>query len=138
MAAAGTVRDWMTRTPVSVPPDASVEQVARRMRSEGIRHILVMDGERLAGIVSHRDVRAPLIEGEPRPLASSPVATVMTEAPVTVDPDTSVTDAAREMLDRKIGALPVLEDDRPIGILTRADVLEALLAWAERVEGPGA
>ena len=58
----------------------------------------------------------------------------MTEGLVTVSPQTPLTVAARELLDRKIGALPVVEGDRPIGILTTSDALEALVAWAEGTE----
>jgi CBS domain-containing protein len=59
----------------------------------------------------------------------------MTESPITVSAQTSLTEAARAMLDRKIGALPVTDDLRLVGILTRSDALEALLAWAEREPG---
>ena len=131
---AGTVRDWMSREPVTVTPEASVEHVIRLMRARAIRHLLVMDGERLAGIVSNRDVRRLLLGGEHSIPPSAPVRQVMTESPVTVSPETPLTVAARELLDRKIGALPVVEGDRPIGILTKSDALEALLAWAEGPE----
>lgn len=131
---AGTVRDWMSREPVTVTPEASIEHVIRLMRARTIRHLLVMDGERLAGIVSNRDVRRLLLGGEHSIPPSAPVTRVMTESPVTVSPETPLTVAARELLDRKIGALPVVEGDRPIGILTKSDALEALLAWAEGPE----
>lgn len=124
----------MSREPVTVAPEFSVVDVMGLMRARGIRHVLVIDGERLAGIVSNRDVRRLPIGGERSVPRSTPVARVMTESPLTVSPDTLLTVAARELLDRKIGALPVVEDDRPIGILTRSDALEALLTWAEGAE----
>ncbi len=131
---AGTVRDWMTRDPVTVTAGVAIEHAIRLMRSLGIRHLLVMDGERLAGIVSNRDVcRLLLGRGHTIP-PSAPVARIMTESLVTASPETPLTEAARELLDRKIGALPVVEGDRPIGILTASDALEALLAWAEGAE----
>jgi acetoin utilization protein AcuB len=52
----------------------------------------------------------------------------MTENPVTTSPDAALADAARAMLERKIGALPVLDGVRVVGILTKSDALEALLA----------
>jgi CBS domain-containing protein len=127
----GTVRDWMTRQPVTAPPDATVAQVAGLMRANRIRHVLVVDDERVVGVVSERDVRGLVLEGEPTMSPKSPVREVMNDLPVTVTPETPLTEASRAMLDRKIGALPVLEDDRPIGILTVADALEALLQWVE-------
>ena len=127
----GKVSDWMSRDPLTVTPDASIGHVVRLMRARGIRHLLVMDGERLAGIVSNRDAHRLLLGGDHTIPPRAPVARVMTENVVTVSPDTPVIVAARELLDGKIGALPVVEGDRPIGILTQSDVLEALLAWAE-------
>jgi CBS domain-containing protein len=124
----------MTRDPIRVAVTCPVGRVVRLMESQRIRHVLVMDGERLAGIVSNRDVRAPLVADPSRPplSAGSPVSEAMSEVVVTASPSTPLTSAAREMLDQKIGALPVLEDGRPVGILTKSDALEALVAWAER------
>lgn len=127
----GLVRDWMTRQPVTVSPDRPVGQVAGLMRTHAIRHVLVTDGDRLAGIVSNRDVRTP-VGLEPRVPAEAPVSRVMSENPVTVAADAPLVVAARALLERRIGALPVLDGDRVVGILTRSDALEALLAWAER------
>ena len=128
----GRVRDWMSRNPVAVSPELSVEQVIRLMRAHGIRHVLVMDDERLVGIVSNRDLRR-LVVGEGSPFSPRlPAGRIMTENPVTVSPEAPLIEAAREMLERKIGALPVVEGDRLIGILTKSDAFEALLAWAER------
>lgn len=127
----GTVRDWMTRHPVTVEPDTPVATVARLMRTNRIRHVLVVEAGALVGIVSDRDVRGELVEGVPTVSPASPVRQVMSEMPVTVAPDAPLVAAARQMLDRKIGALPVLEGDRPVGILTTADALEALLRWVE-------
>jgi len=131
-AKVGWVRDWMTRNPVTVSPELSIEQVIRLMRAHGIRHVLVTDDERLVGIVSNRDLRR-LVVGDGPPFSPRlPAGRIMTESPVTVSPETSLIEAAREMLDRKIGALPVVEENRLIGILTKSDAFEALLAWAER------
>lgn len=132
----GCVRDWMSRAPRSVSRDVSVARVAGLMRSEAIRHVLVTEGEQLVGIVSDRDVRGLLIDGQRSLSAGSPVATVMSEPPVTVDADMALTEAVRMMLDRKLGALPVVEDARAVGILTRADALEALLAVVEGATRP--
>ena len=132
MTALGTVADWMTREPVTVPEETPVDEVLRLMRAREIRHVLVMQGDRLAGIFSNRDVRRILAGGEHRVSAYVPVATLMTENPVTVSPRASLLEAARAIFESKIGALPVTEDGRPVGILTSQDAFEALLAWAER------
>jgi CBS domain-containing protein len=59
----------------------------------------------------------------------------MTEDPVAVAPETPVTEAARLLLERKIGALPVREGDEVIGIFTTSDALEALLVLADPARG---
>ena len=132
MTVLGTVADWMTHEPVSVAEEMPVDQVLRLMRAHEIRHVLVMQGERLSGIFSNRDVRRMLDGAEPRVASDVPVAALMTENPVTVSPRASLLEAARAIFESKIGALPVTEDGRPVGILTSQDAFEALLAWAER------
>lgn len=128
----GTVRDWMTHTPVSIPVDSPIEVALGFMRTAEVRHLLVMDGDRLTGIVSNRDVRR-LLEDPAHPARlSEPVSRIMTEGPVTVAPETPATVAARLLLDTKIGALPVRDGDEIVGIFTKSDALEALLALAER------
>jgi CBS domain-containing protein len=131
----GTVGDWMTPNPTTVSPETPLSDVAHLMRAQGIRHVLVVEGEVLVGIASNRDVRGRTLEHPPEVSPRSPIAKVMTESPVTVSVETPLTEAARAMLDRKIGALPVTDDLRLVGILTKADALEALLAWAEREPG---
>lgn len=138
MERAGIVRDWMSRAPVSVSPDVPVGQVAGLMRNQAIRHVLVMENEQLVGIVSDRDLRGLLMEGGPTLSPSSPVASVMSEPPVAVDPETPLSEAVRTMLEHKIGALPVVDGGRAVGILTRADALEALLAVIESLNRCGA
>jgi acetoin utilization protein AcuB len=131
----GTVRDWMTREPVSVAPDYPVRRALALMEQRGVRHLLVIDGDRLTGIVSNRDVRRLLGGGaSPRPSLTAPVSRIMSEGPVTVPVDTSIAVAARLLLDGRIGALPVRDGERVVGIFTTADALDALLAL---VEEPG-
>jgi len=131
----GTVGDWMTRSPLAVSPQTQVGEAARLMRLQGIRHVLVVEGDILVGIASNRDLRGHTPDQPGDVSARTPVARVMTESPITVSAQTPLTEAARAMLDRKIGALPVTDDLRLVGILTKADALEALLAWAEREPG---
>ena len=131
----GVVRDWMTRGPVTVPEECPIAVALRYMRTADIRHLVVVDGDRVTGIVSTRDVRRLLEDPtHPRRLLE-PVRRIMTEGPVTVASETPVATAARLLLEHKIGALPVREGDAVIGIFTTSDALEALLA---PLEAPGA
>lgn len=131
----GTVSNWMTRQPAMIGEDSPLGAALARMRKDGIRHLLVMDGDRLSGIVSNRDLRHLASQDPDARFLSEPVSRIMTENPVTVAPDTGVTVAARLLLEMKIGALPIRQGEEIVGIFTTSDALEALLAMLER---PGA
>jgi acetoin utilization protein AcuB len=130
----GRVRDWMTRDPATVSDDCSIQTALGRMRGAQIRHLLVLDHDRLVGIVSSRDLGRLALAGSSSGKEHEPVSRIMTENPVTIAPETPVTVAARLLLESRIGALPVRDDTEIVGIFTISDALEALLAM---VEGPG-
>jgi acetoin utilization protein AcuB len=127
------VRDLMTRTPITVAPSTTVVDAKALMARSRIRHLLVTEGHRLLGIVTDRDIRLNL----PSPatslsvwelnylLARLTVDQVMTKAVITVGPEHDAREAARIMLDHKIGGLPVLDGGRLVGILTETDLVRA-------------
>lgn len=122
------VRDIMRSPVVGVPPATTLADAYRRMREKGIRHLPVLDGERLVGVVTDRDLRLATSVLAPVPFpADSSVAAVMCAEPLTADAQDAVEDAARVMRERKIGCLPVVEDGRVIGIITGIDLLDALI-----------
>lgn len=127
----GVVADWMTREPSTVQEDCPARLALARMRREEIRHLLVLDGDRLTGIVSSRDAGRLAAEAEGAPRLSHPVRAIMTEDPVTIAPEADVLVASRLLLERRIGALPVRDGDRIVGVFTTADALDALLALVE-------
>lgn len=130
------VKDWMSPSPVTVPPETSVSEARELMQRRRIRHLLVTEDEELVGIITDRDIRLTL----PSPatslsvwelnylLAKLTVGEVMTRRVITVGPDRPIEDAARLMLEHRIGALPVLEEGRLVGILTETDLLRAFVA----------
>lgn len=129
------VRDCMHRDPVVVRAEAPVAVAVHLLRTRKIRHLPVVDaGGLLVGVVTDRDLRPvvfdPRIVDAPGDaaltLATLTVREVMTWGVVSVRPDTDLRAAARLMRERKIGALPVVEDRRVVGILTETDVLTAI------------
>jgi acetoin utilization protein AcuB len=129
------VKDIMTRDVFTVTPETSVVDARAEMSRRNIRHILVIDeGGLLIGIVTDRDIRTSL----PSPatslsvwevnylLARLTVQEVMAKAVITIDPERDVRQAARILIDHKIGGLPVLEGRRLVGIVTDTDLLRAL------------
>jgi len=140
------VEDLMSRTVISAPTATPVVEARALMLRERIRHLLVVSEGRLEGIVTDRDIRLNL----PSPatslsvwelnhlLARLTVADVMTKSVIVIDPARDAREAARIMIDHKIGALPVLDGERLVGIITETDLLRAFvgsLAPAEEKAG---
>ncbi|NIP78608.1 MAG: CBS domain-containing protein [Gemmatimonadetes bacterium] len=124
----------MTRDVVTVSLEATVANALETIRSNNIRHLPVVDGGRLLGVVTDRDLRMAL-DAEGRAARDSTVSDVMSAPPVTVDPGTPIETAAGILAERRIGCLPVLEDGELVGILTESDLLRAfveLMAGRER------
>lgn len=127
------IREWMTGGPITVAPNTPVSEARSLMQRKRIRHLLVTESERLVGIITDRDIRLTL----PSPatslsvwelnylLAKLTVEEVMTKGVITVGPDREVVEAVRLLLAHKIGALPVTEEERVVGIITETDLLRA-------------
>ena len=129
-----SVRDRMSRRVLTVRPEARLSAAAQLMRTRQIRHLPVVDrAGRLVGMVTARDLRqalfAPAVQAETEDvlglLETLVVGDVMTRGVLRVRAATSIRDAARLMRERKLGALPVVEGERLIGLLTETDVLRA-------------
>lgn len=119
----------MTRAPFAVQVDAPVQQAAALMADRGIGCVVVLDGTKLAGIVTDRDITVRCVAAG-REATSMLVREVMTRNPVAVSPDTSADDALQIMVDRDIGRLCVVEAGEVVGIVSFGDlgVLAGLLA----------
>jgi acetoin utilization protein AcuB len=136
------VRDLMSVDPIAVSPDTAVFDARQTMVKERIRHLLVTEGQRLLGIVTDRDIRLNLPSQATSLsvwevnylLARLTVEEVMTTGVIIIGPDQNARNAARLMLEHKIGALPVLDGERLIGIITETDVLRAFARTPEPAE----
>jgi acetoin utilization protein AcuB len=127
------VSELMTRDLVTIDPRTPVIDARALMNTHRIRHLLVVENGRLVGIVTDRDIRLNV----PSPATSLSVweinylltrltvEEVMTRAVITVPPSRDAREAARIMLDHKIGALPVLDGTRLVGIVTESDLVRA-------------
>ena len=138
------VRDVMTRSLITTSPETSVLDARAVMDKQRIRHLLVTDEDgELLGLVTDRDIRLNL----PSPattlsvwemnalLARLCVGQVMTRSVISVGPDRDVREAAWIMLDHKIGALPVRESGRLVGIVTETDLLRAFVGAVTQAIG---
>jgi acetoin utilization protein AcuB len=122
------IRDIMRRPVIAVSGDTSLQDAYRTMQENGIRHLPVLDGGRLVGVITDRDLRLATSTLGPSPLPpEGRVSEMMSGSPLTADPSDPVEDAARTMRQRKIGCLPILDDGSLVGIITGLDLLDALL-----------
>ncbi len=133
-----TVADVMTRRVVTLNEEDNLGSILEGMERYGIRHLPVVDGQKLVGLLSHRDVLRLSASVLTDPNVSSWregaaaqgtfVARVMRRSMETTTPDASVREAGARMVEKKIGCLPVVtEDGSLIGIITEHDVLRELI-----------
>jgi CBS domain-containing protein len=116
------VRDVMTERPRCVTPETPLNQVAEVMETEDIGSVPILDGERLTGMITDRDIviRAVAKGKDPRGM---PVREASSSKLVTVGPDSDLSDAAELMATYQVRRLPVVdEDNRLVGIVAQADV----------------
>ncbi|MFA5550769.1 MAG: CBS and ACT domain-containing protein [Trueperaceae bacterium] len=131
------VKEIMTRQVVAIGPDTPIRDVQLLMEQRNIRHFPILDQaaapaghDRLVGIVSDRDVR---LVGADHPKApegvksSEPISALMVFPVLTADPDDPIEETAKVLRQHKIGAMPVMDDGRLVGIVTAIDMLDALV-----------
>lgn len=129
------IADLMTTKLLTVAPDDSVEGVVRLLQQRGVRHLLVLDGHDLVGILSDRDIKRAL---DPQKRKNSKmlnlgglffllepilVREIMTKNPTSIAPSATAQEAAQLMVSKRFGALPVVKGDKLVGIVTETDLL---------------
>jgi CBS domain-containing protein len=118
-----TVGDVMTRQLLELAAETPLVEAAAEMTARGVGSALVLDGERLTGIVTERDVLRAVGSGE----VGGRVGDWMTRHPETVDADESTQQAAVVMIHGGFRHLPVLEGGRPCGIVSIRDLMRVVL-----------
>ena len=115
-----TVADSMTRNPMTIEPDGTVREAAQLMASGEIGDVVVVDDERVIGILTDRDIVVRVLAqgGGPDDL----VGDVCTEDPVVTTPDADAADAVRLMREHAVRRVPVVEDGRLVGIVSLGDL----------------
>ena len=132
----------MNRDLVTVDKQASLRRARRILDQHRIRHLLVMEGKRLVGIVTDRDLRqaapsskSPLTTSERQEFMDElKVLEVMSRKLITASSTTTIREAAKVMVSEKIGCLPVVDGNQLVGIVTQADLLEMLVRGEQAPE----
>jgi len=129
------VGERMSHPVITIAPDLPITEAVNLMRKEHIRRTPVVKGGKLVGIVSDKD----LLNASPSPatslsiwemnylLSKIKVEDVMTAEILSIDVDTPVEEAARIMADNKIGGLPVMKNNRVVGMITETDLFKIFL-----------
>ena len=131
----GIVRSWMSAPVVTVTPETSLTEARKIIDERQIRALAVVKDEKLVGIITKRGLLRldlSILENEPWnqgvDMTEETVGEVMTLKPITLLPETLMPKAARIMLENKITALPVVENNKLVGIVTNSDLLRFILA----------
>lgn len=133
------VGDVMTREVVTVRADQTLRGILGLIQRHRIRNIPVVDGDKVVGIVTDRDIKraTPSLlsgvvqEDYDKVLNGTTAAQVMTRNPYTVTPSMGLKDAVKVLIDRKYGALPVVEAGKLVGIVSAIDLLRAFHQFLE-------
>jgi acetoin utilization protein AcuB len=117
------VRNWMITDLIVVSPKDTVESAIQIMQQHSIRHLPVVEDNKLVGLVTESSLR-PYLSPEKLRL---PLREVMIINPINIDPEASIDEAARLIYKYKIGGLPVISQGKLVGIITITDILEAFI-----------
>jgi acetoin utilization protein AcuB len=128
------VRDFMTTPAASIEADSRLLDAALAMRRSGFRHLPIVRGEKLVGIITDRDINryAPSLLGNISQeeynaiFENTPLERVMTKEPLFATPEMPIGKVVAILHNRKLGCLPVVEGERLVGIVTTTDLLRVL------------
>ena len=120
-----TVNQVMTADPRAVSPSDTLQEAARQMREGDVGVLVVVDGGKVSGIVTDRDIVVRAV-ADGRDPAGATVGEVSRDTVITVTPDQSASEAARVMREHDVRRLVVVQDSRPIGIVSIGDLAVAL------------
>lgn len=129
------VKQRMTANPFTVTPEHSIPEAKAVMDEHGVRHLPVVEGSRVVGVISRNDIaaaspsKATTLSAQEATylVAKLKVAKVMSHPPVVIAPDALLEEAAIIMRDTKIEMLPVVADGALIGVITESDLLDAFI-----------
>ena len=122
------ISEWMNRKPLTIEESDDLERIEALMREFRVRHLPVMRGRKLVGVVSHRDfIRA--LEMSRRRVTRERIwaMEIMTRDLFTLTPKSSVADALRLLIENKIGCVPVVSDGALVGLVTDTELLRFAL-----------
>jgi len=116
----------------SISPDASVYDALRLMAEKNVGSLLVLEGDRMAGMISERDYARKIVLMD-KLSRETKVKEIMTTEVLTVTPDTDLDDCMELITDKRVRHLPVVENDRVLGIVSIGDIVKGIIDHKESV-----
>lgn len=116
------VREAMNKSVITISPDATVAEAAKLMADKNIGCVVVVENEKPVGIVTERDITYCVAATDMKPSLVK-VRDIMTRKLITISPDALLVDASKKMVKHNIRRLPVIENDRLVGIISNKDIL---------------
>jgi len=116
-----TIREVMTKNPKTVSADSTATQAARIMRDSGIGDVIVVDGKRICGIVTDRDITVRAV-AEGKDPSQMKVTELCSRELVTLKPDDPVDTAVKLMRDKSLRRVPIVEGEKPVGVVSIGDL----------------
>jgi len=121
------VSHWMSTDLVTVSKEASIQEAMALMKQESIRHLPVVDQKmNLLGWITDADLRGVLIASM---LEELTLEDVMIRKPFTIHPEMALEEAARILLDKRVGGLPIVKNGTLVGVITVSDILSAFITF---------
>jgi CBS domain-containing protein len=131
------IKEIMSKSPNVIEANRSLGAVLSLLREHGISHIPVLEEGKLAGIISLHDIIEHIyyprqkttvgdIKGEKVPILNVPAKGIMTKPVITAQPDTTLREATKKMHEQNVSCLPIVENDKLVGIVTKLDFLEPI------------
>ncbi len=129
------VKLWMTTEVITIAPNQTIAEAQSLLKEHNIRRLPVIEDDNLIGILSPNDLKKAMpsiLDAEKNDDGEfiadhTEIRTIMTSSPITVSPDDSLVEAAKKMRQNNIDGLPVVENDKLLGILSISDILDAFL-----------
>lgn len=115
------VRDVMNRNVVTADEDMNIIDAAKKMYAHKIGSLIIIRKGKIIGLVTQTDVVKAI--SEERDLEATSLADIMSKNTITIDPDKTIEDAVNLMVEYKIKKLPVVDDDKLVGIVTTSDII---------------
>lgn len=128
------IQKYMTTTPLTIPAESTLEEAFKLMKSKHIRHLPVMEGEELLGIISERDIMVAEAMQHVDAFKVKVKDIAKTES-YKVSPDTPLDDVVLEMAASKYGSALIVQNHKLVGIFTTIDALSAFAEVLENYRG---